>query len=151
MTFLRVMTLNNFNTLAAADIEYFSDVWANRAALNVKTLKRYNPDLIGLQEFEPEHWATYQQELSGYDHVIENENGEGTAILWRAERFELLDQGFIDLPASDLPHLTDLEDDNLLSTTWVKLRCRKSGIAFVYLNTHLNDASAGSRRDASMR
>lgn len=145
MTFIRVMTLNNFNTIPEADIEYFSDVWANRAAFNVKTLKRYNPDVIGFQEFESEHWTTYQQELTGYDHILPTAHGEGTAIFWKAERFDLLDRGFIGLPASDLPHLTDLEDDALLSTTWVKLRCQQSGIEFVYLNTHLNDASEGAR------
>ncbi len=151
MTFIRVMTLNNFNTIPAAYVENFSDVWANRAAFNVRTLKRYDPDLIGFQEFEPEHWATYQQELSGYDHVIANPTGEGTAILWKAARFELLDEGFLWLPASDLPHLTDLEDDMLLSTTWVKLRCRESGVEFVYLNTHLNDASEGARQAGNER
>ena len=119
MTFIRVMTLNNFNTIPEADVEHFSDVWANRAAFNVKTLKRYNPDVIGFQEFESEHWTTYQQELTGYDQVLPIEYGEGTAIFWKAERFDLLDRGFIGLPASDLPHLTDLEDDMLLSTTWV--------------------------------
>ena len=43
MTFLRVMTLNNFNTVSEADIECFSDVWANRAAFNVKTLNATIP------------------------------------------------------------------------------------------------------------
>lgn len=145
MTFIRVMTLNNFNTIPEADIECFSDVWANRAAFNVKTLKRYEPDLIGFQEFEPEHWATYQQELSDYHQLLPTESGEGTAIFWKAERFAMLDHGFVGLLASELPHLTDLEDDMLLSTTWVKLRCRESGIEFIYLNTHLNDASEGAR------
>jgi endonuclease/exonuclease/phosphatase family metal-dependent hydrolase len=151
MTFIRVMTLNNFNTIPEADIEYFSDVWANRAAFNVKTLSRYKPDVIGFQEFEPVHWATYQQELSGYDHAIANESGEGTAILWIAERFALLDHGFLWLPASDLPHLTDLEDDMLMSTTWVKLRCRESGVAFVVMSTHLNDVSEGARQAGNER
>lgn len=145
MTFIRLMSLNNLNTIPTEYIEHFSDVWANRAAFNVRTLKRYDPDLIGFQEFEPEHWATYQQELPGYDHAIANPTGEGTAILWKAGRFELLDEGFLWLPASDLAHLTDLEDDILLSTTWVKLRCQESGVEFVYLNTHLNDASTGAR------
>ena len=63
MTFLRVMTLNNFNTLPETEIEYFSDLWANRSTFNVKILKRYAPDLLGFQEFEPVHWATYQQEM----------------------------------------------------------------------------------------
>ena len=48
MTFLRVMTLNNFNSVPPDEIECFSDVWANRAAFNVATLKRYDPDIIGL-------------------------------------------------------------------------------------------------------
>lgn len=151
MTILRVMTLNNFNTIPEADIEYVSDVWANRAAFNVKTLKRYDSDLIGFQEFEPEHWATYQQELVGYDAVIANESGEGTAILWKAERFDLLDHGFIWLPASELPHLTNLEDDMLMSTTWVKLHCRESDVVFVYLTTHLNDVSEGARQAGNER
>ena len=33
MTLSRVMTLNNFNTLFAAAVEHFPDVWANRAHL----------------------------------------------------------------------------------------------------------------------
>ena len=151
MTRLRVMTLNNFNTILPAYVEHFSDVWANRAAFNVETLKRYDPDLIGFQEFEPEHWTTYQQELGGYDHAIANPTGEGTAILWKTARFELLDHGLIWLPASELPHLTDLEDDMLMSTTWVKLRCRQSGVEFAYLNTHLNDASEGARQAGNER
>lgn len=145
MTFIRVMTLNNFNTIPEADIEYFSDIWANRAAFNVKTIRRYNPDVIGLQEFEPIHWDTYQQDLGDYTGVIANPSGESTAILWKAARFDLLAHGFLALPATDLPHLIDLEDYNLMSTTWVKLRCRESAAEFVSMSTHLNDASEGAR------
>lgn len=151
MTFLRVMTLNNFNSIPEDDIEHFSDVWANRAAFNVKTLKRYDPDIIGFQEFEPVHWATYRQELGGCEDAIANENGEGTAILWKQERFELLAHGFLWLPSGDVPHLTDLEDDMLMSTTWVKLRCRQSALEFVYLTTHLNDVSEGARQVGNER
>lgn len=151
MTFLRVMTLNNFNSVPDDEVECFSDVWANRAAFNVKTLKRYDPDILGLQEFEPVHWATYQQELSGYAHAIANEHGPGTAILWKEQRFELLGHGFLTLPRSDFPHLADLEDDILMETTWVKLRCRQSAVEFLYLNTHLNDVSEEARRLGTQR
>jgi endonuclease/exonuclease/phosphatase family metal-dependent hydrolase len=146
MTFLRVMTLNNFNSVPEDEIECFSDVWANRAAFNVKTLKRYDPDILGLQEFEPVHGATYQQEMEGYGHAIANHQGPGTAILWKEQRFELLHHGFLTLPRGDVPHLADLEDEILLETTWVKLRCRQSGVELIYLNTHLNDASEEARR-----
>jgi len=63
----------------------------------------------------------------------------------------LLDQGALLLPASELPQLTDLEDENLMNTTWAKLRCRESGVEFVYLNTHLNDASEGARQAGNQR
>ncbi len=151
MTFLRVMTLNNFNAVPEDEIEFYSDVWANRAAFNVKTLKRYDPDVIGLQEFEPVHWAAYQQELGGYQHAIANEQDPGTAILWKSQRFDLLAHGFLSLPRSDLPHLADLEDEILLETTWVKLRCRQSGSEFIYLNTHLNDVSEEARQVGTQR
>jgi endonuclease/exonuclease/phosphatase family metal-dependent hydrolase len=146
MPTIRVMTLNNFNTIPEAEVEYFSDLWANRAAFNVKTLKRYDPDLIGFQEFEPEHWAAYRRELTGYAHALTNESGEGTAILWKSERFVLLDQGALWLPRSELAHLSDLEDDILMCTSWVKLRCQQNGLEFIYLNTHLNDVSEGARQ-----
>ena len=34
MTFLRVMTLNNLYCVPEDEIEFFSDVWANRAAFS---------------------------------------------------------------------------------------------------------------------
>lgn len=151
MTFLRLMTLNNFNTVAEDEIEHFSDIWANRADFNVKTLKRYRPDVIGLQEFEPIHWVTYQQALPEYEALLSNPNGAGTAILWQRERFELLVYKSLSLPASEMPHLTDLEDDNLMDTTCAKLRCRETGLEFIYLSTHLNDVSEGARQEGNQR
>ena len=59
MTFLRVMSFNVFTTLLAGDeIEHPSDVWADRADLNVRTIRRYAPDLIGVQELDAGHRAT---------------------------------------------------------------------------------------------
>ena len=151
MTFLRVMTLNNLYCVPEDEIEFFSDVWANRAAFNVKTLKRYDADIIGLQEFEPIHWATYQQELDGYQSAMSNEHGAGTAVLWKEQRFELLARGFLTLPRSDFPDLADLEDEILLETTWVQLRCRQSEVEFLFLTTHLNDVSEEARRLGTAR
>jgi endonuclease/exonuclease/phosphatase family metal-dependent hydrolase len=151
MTFLRVMTLNNSNSVPEDEIEFLSDVWANRAAFNVKTIKRYDPDIIGFQEFEPLHLTTYQQELGGYQHAIANEHSSGTAILWKPQRFDLLAHGFLWLPRSDLPHLAHLEDEILMEATWVKLCCRQSEIEFVCLTTHLNDLSEEARQVGTQR
>jgi endonuclease/exonuclease/phosphatase family metal-dependent hydrolase len=146
MSRIRIMTLNNFNTIPAEEIEYFSDLWENRSLFNVRTIKRYAPDLIGFQEFEPEHRATYLQELGDYEQYVGHESGEGTAILWKRTRFELLDQGVRWLPRAEVAHLHDLEDAFLMNTAWVKLRCQMSGQTFVFLNTHLNDVSESARQ-----
>ena len=53
--------------------------------------------------------------------------------------------------AATCPHLADLEDEILLETTWVKLRCRQAGSEFIYLNTHLNDVSEEARQVGTQR
>ena len=148
MTHMRVMTFNLFNTVPDDQVEHFSDIWANRAAFNVKTIKRYDPDLIGFQEFEPVHWATYQNELAGYSHSrhVEHATGETTAIFWKSDRFDWLDDGQFWLPRAEVPQAAHLEDETLMDTTWAKLRCRSSGLEFIHLNTHLNDESEEARQ-----
>lgn len=146
MAHIRVMTLNNFNTIPEEDIEFPSDRWEVRADYNVKILKRYRPDLIAFQEFEPEHGATYRQALTDYEQVLANESGEGTAILWKRARFDLLEQGVRWLPRAEVAHLPDLEDEQLMCTTWAKFCCRRSEQRFILLNTHLNDVSEGARQ-----
>ena len=42
MTHIRAMSFNVFNTLPDSEVEYFSDVWTNRAEFNVKTIKLAN-------------------------------------------------------------------------------------------------------------
>jgi endonuclease/exonuclease/phosphatase family metal-dependent hydrolase len=143
---IRAMSFNIFNAIPDDEIEYFSDLWANRADFNVKTIKRYDPDIIGFQEFEPVHWDTYRESLDGYGHYVGNEGGEGTAIFWRSERFDLLEKGYLTLRRASLPHLAHLDDDILMSTVWTKLRCRESGLEFVHLNTHLNDENEDARQ-----
>lgn len=146
MAHMRVMTLNNFNTIPEGDIQFPSDRWETRADYNVKILKRYQPDLIAFQEFEPEHSVTYREALTEYEQFVTNPTGEGTAILWRPDRFDVLEQGLRWLPREEVAHLTDLEDNILMSTSWVKLRQRNSGQIFILLNTHLNDVSEGARQ-----
>jgi endonuclease/exonuclease/phosphatase family metal-dependent hydrolase len=102
--------------------------------------------LIGFQEFEPVHRATYNQSLPAYEQSISNETGEGTAIFWKRERFELVDAGHLWLPRTALPTLRESEDNMLMSTTWVKLREKQSGALWLHLNTHLNDESETARQ-----
>jgi endonuclease/exonuclease/phosphatase family metal-dependent hydrolase len=149
MTRIRVMSFNIFNTIPESEIEFVSDVWANRAEFNGKTIKRYDPDIIGFQEFEPIHRATYTEAIPEYEQSISNENGEGTTLFWKSARFEAVDAGHLWLPRTALPDLRETEDNMLMSTTWARLREKQSGVEVLLLNTHLNDESETARQEGT--
>jgi len=58
MSRLRVMTFNIANALETEDDG--ENAWALRAPLNVRTIQRYTPDLIGFQQFDDGNLETYQ-------------------------------------------------------------------------------------------
>ena len=157
MTLIRVMTFN-VNGLTytgpGASPDALANDWKHRAPLNLQTIQRWNPDLIGFQEVQEANLATYQDSLVGYDHVPGNLYGdaeptERTSIFWRSARFELLESGeFWQSRTPDQPS-NDWEVPYPMGATWVKLRCRDSGVQLLHLNTHLDDESALSRLEAT--
>src|SRR5260221_11162982 len=102
--FFRIMSFN-VNGVSGQG----ANVWSKRAALNVQTINRYSPDLIGLQKVGSHNLATYQEQLTGYSHVVGNRYRdlppqERASIFWKASRFQLLDYGefwFLDPPDSE--------------------------------------------------
>ncbi|MGN6369317.1 MAG: endonuclease/exonuclease/phosphatase family protein [Phycisphaerae bacterium] len=108
------------------------NAWPNRRELLVKTLLKYNPDLIGCQEVSPAQGAYLIKELAaGYSYApragvgkIEGENGsrasqllgEVTAsfaslntLFYRADRFEQVD-GVAGLVLPDQPQAVASEN-----------------------------------------
>src|SRR5262245_21007724 len=76
------------------------NAWENRAALNVATIKRHAPDLIGFQELQRKsHLVEYGRSLPGYDFFLGHQynNDEPSfcwpAVFWSRNRFERLDAG----------------------------------------------------------
>ncbi len=76
---IRVMT---FNVQGATYPVEGVNNWPQRAALNVATIKRAAPDLIGFQEVQRGNLATYQEELREYDHVLGNNYGDDPLAEW---------------------------------------------------------------------
>ena len=140
---IRVMSFNIFLTCTDdEESEKFTELWRQRADYNVQTIKRYSPDLIGFQEFDAGHWATYQAQLGEYAAHRTNAQGDnlGNAIFWKPERFDLVRSGVLALCPTPEP----------ADAAWVHLRCRWSGVELLHLNTQLNDESEPSRVE-SMR
>jgi endonuclease/exonuclease/phosphatase family metal-dependent hydrolase len=127
------------------------NVWENRRDLNIATIRKHAPDLIGFQELQREpHLADYQRELPEYDFFLglKYNNDEPhcyPTIFWRLDRFELLDSGAFWLSETPEKFSAAWETACIRSAAWVKLRVRATGKLLLLLNTHLDHVSERAR------
>ncbi len=88
---------------------------AARADLNARTIRRCAPDLIGFQELDAGHRATYAKRLVDYDGVAVDE--DAAAVYWRADRFERLGNGTFFLDADPAARVPDWGAEDPLDAT----------------------------------
>ena len=143
---MRVMSLN----VRGASHRDGINAWPGRAGINVRTIKTYAPDLIGLQEVHAPNLEVYEKDLPGYEKIMGPAYGTDTveefaAIFYDAERFERLDAGGFWL--SDTPEESSASwgKEVVRSANWAVLRCRRTGVAFLHANTHLDHMSERAR------
>jgi endonuclease/exonuclease/phosphatase family metal-dependent hydrolase len=145
MSAIRVMS---FNSNGARSHEEDTNAWQKRIELNVQTIKRYAPDLIGFQEVENGNLESYQQPLAEYNHVIGNKYdvepyAAYTSIFWKSSRFELLETGEFWLSRTPDEPSNDWGVSYPLGATWVKVRDVTTGFPLLHVNTHLEDGDEG--------
>lgn len=127
-----------------------ANLWQHRAALNVETIRRHAPDLIGFQELQSGNLSVYEAELTEYQYVLGNEASGGTehpSIFWKPSVFDLLDSGGFWLSETPEVYSGSWETDNIRACTWAKLREKSSGEVFVHFNTHLDHISNWARTE----
>lgn len=139
----RIMSFNVNTTMGQGP-----NIWTKRAPLLVNTIKRYSPDLIGLQEVSDANLVACQDHLQGYKHFAGNRYGEippqdRTSIFWKDSRFQLLDSGEFWFSNTPDRESTGWGVPYPMGATWIKLQCRASGLRFVHLNTHFEDGADG--------
>lgn len=135
-------TVMTFNLRGSFHPEDAPNDWPNRAALNVATIRKYDPDLIGFQEWQTGNQATYDVALTDYAYemgppaIREGERRHHLPIYWKQDRFEQVATGGFYL--SDTPDVWSYgwEAQLVRAVCWVHLREKASGIEFVHLNTH---------------
>jgi endonuclease/exonuclease/phosphatase family metal-dependent hydrolase len=146
VTTLRIMTFNirgYYNRDAA-------NTWAEREALNIATIRRCAPDIIGFQEANGRNVEAYHLALTEYHYVAWPPYNNAPphqfpAIFWRPDRLKpLLCETFW---LSDTPDVYSgsWETDCIRSAAWVRFRCADSGVEIVHLNTHLDHVSEQAR------
>ena len=128
------------------------DNWLFRKKEVVKLLKRYHPDLLGLQEVTPIQIKDLEQSLEEYrwfglPRGDGKTRGERCPIFFKKERFELLTHQTFWL--SETPEVAGSRSWGSACkriVSWGKFRDRESGMVFYHFNTHFDHQSSLARR-----
>lgn len=148
---VRVMS---FNVRGASHRRDGVNVWEKRSGMNVETIRRHGPGLIGFQECQYENLEVYEKELPGYTRLTGPVYGTGqaeefAAIFFDPERFEELDSGGFWLSDTPEEYSASWGNEVVRSANWVVLRCRENGASFLHVNTHLDHVSESARVEGS--
>jgi len=132
--------------------------WPQRAALNIATIKTYQPDVIGFQECQPDNLETYKLELAEYQYVRGVHAGESAderyhtlenPIFWQPARFELLDAGGFYLSTTPETWSQNWGSTEARVATWVKLQERESGQQIIVFNTHFDHINLTAHNESA--
>jgi endonuclease/exonuclease/phosphatase family metal-dependent hydrolase len=136
---LRVMTFN-LRYATAADGE---NSWPNRKDVLLKTIRKFDPDLLGTQETLAVQADFLVENLPGSTLVGVGRDdgkrqGEFSALLFKKARFDLIDSGTFWLSETPEKIGSKSWDSSLPRiATWVRLRDKgDGGREICYLNTH---------------
>jgi endonuclease/exonuclease/phosphatase family metal-dependent hydrolase len=148
---LRVMSFNVRGSFRDARKK---NAWRNRADLNVATIERYAPDVIGLQEAQRGNLSAYRKRLPRYAHIRGPRYGNAiphdfNTILFDPERLKPLDSGGFWLSETPDEYSRSWETRVARSATWALFGVLGTDLSFLHLNTHLDHVSALARREGS--
>lgn len=152
---LRVMCFNIRCSTATGDGE---NHWSKRKEIFFRTVEHFDPDLLGMQEvvcdqadeirshFAPSHTFV------GVGRDDGKRKGEFAAILFRTDRFDLLDQGHVWLSESpEKPGSVSWDSALTRMASWVKLRDKRntSQDPFFFMNTHFDHVGQLARLESA--
>lgn len=114
---------------------------ADRAPRLEAVIRKYEPDVIGLQEAS-RRWINELEDRLYQDYKMRYlyrapTSREATPILWKRDKFELRREGHFWL--SDMPELPtkSFGTKHYRICNWVILRLKETGEDFIFVNTHL--------------
>jgi endonuclease/exonuclease/phosphatase family metal-dependent hydrolase len=148
---IRVMSFNVRGSFRDARKK---NAWRNRAALNVATIERYAPDVIGLQEAQSGNLDAYREHLPRYAHIRGPRYGnvvphDFNTILFDPERLEPLDSGGFWLSETPEKYSRSWRTRVARSATWALFKVLGTDLSFLHLNTHLDHVSVLARQEGS--
>ena len=135
------------------------DYWPNRKDLVASMIRYHEADIVGLQEALRSQLDDLSELLPDYawyglcrtdGSVMPEPDNEFSAILYRRDRFELLDSATFWL--SERPEEVGSKGwDAALPriTSWLKLRDKASGKEFYHFNTHFDHRGTQARAESA--
>jgi endonuclease/exonuclease/phosphatase family metal-dependent hydrolase len=148
---LRVLSFNiRYGTADDGD-----NHWRHRKDLVVRALRESGADVVGLQEalaFQVDEILEAVPDWQGIGTGRDDgeRKGEMAAVLWRRDRFELLESGTFWLSDTpEVPGSTSWGNSITRICTWARLRTRAEARSFYVFNAHLDHRSAPSRLRAA--
>lgn len=148
---LRVMSFN-------IRVDLVSDgpnAWPLRKDQAASMIRFHRADLVGLQEALGGQVGDLEASLPGFAAFgvgrAADGGGERSAILYRKDRLELLEQGTFWLSETPLVAGSRGWDAALPRiVTWGRLRDLRSGVVFYHFNTHLDHVGEVARRESAL-
>ncbi len=130
--------------------------WDHRADLVAETIQLFNPDLLGTQEVLKFQAEFLKEKLPGYGfHGVGRqdgtENGEYVPVMYRKDRFELIDSGFYWLSETpEVPGSKSWDSSLPRMVSWVQLRdLNANGSELVFINTHFDHRGPDARLESA--
>ena len=127
--------------------------WDNRKHASINMIREELPTVFGTQEGLWEQMSYFVDNLPEYGHIGIGQDdgkleGEMMSIFYHKDKVELLDGGIFWLSETpDTPSIGWGASQHR-SCTWTKMRDKKSGKEFFYLNTHLDHRSWWARAES---
>jgi endonuclease/exonuclease/phosphatase family metal-dependent hydrolase len=129
--------------------------WPKRSHKVFALIRKYNPDIIGVQEAIHHQLMDLLKSLPDYNYIGVGRDdgktkGEYSAILYRKDRFSVEAQSTFWL--SEKPEIPGSKDWDAAITrvaSWGKLRDNKTDRLFLIMNTHFDHVGKEARRKSA--
>ena len=125
---------------------------AERAEAVLETIRRNDPDIVGVQE-AGDKWVSILLDHLSWDYSRRgsgrnaNKKGETTSILYKKDKFNLIDSGtkwLSDTP--DVPGSKYAESEYIRIFTYALLERKSDGERFMYINAHIEYGSSAEKK-----
>lgn len=129
--------------------------WSKRKSKVFDLIKKYDPDIIGVQEALHHQLIDIENALKEYDFFGAGrddgkQKGEYSAIFIRKNRFSIIDENTFWLSQTpEVPGSKHWDAAITRVVTWAKLQDKKSKKSFIMINTHFDHIGKESRKHSA--